>query len=458
MKWIRAAALLMSILVLSSCGKTEESSLVMQGEESLTVTTSATIPEDSQVQTTEGTTGSQSGAVTTTTTTGSTTEETTTTPPILTQKPKDAILAAQDSVEVYTALTLAELIGDTNVQLLNGSSKVVTDQTGTFEIAVEYCFEGAQYAHALSYTVVDTTAPLLLNAGWTVYLKQGAAFHLEEHVGYADQYDRKPVLTYTGMVNTGVCGTYPITASVTDASGNATVWDLTIKVVEKLPSGGGGNSSSLSFDTLIQNYAAENVCFGIDVSKWQSEIDFEAVKRAGCSFVIMRIGYFYDDIAMDEYYLRNMEKARAAGLKVGVYLYTRANTEAEVRENVRWIAKQLNGQQLDFPVVFDWESFSQFQQYEMSVHDLNALFVLFAKELEAHGYSAMLYSSKFPLETFWYPQTEYPVWLAHYTDQTDYQGDYVMWQMSCTGRIPGISGAVDLNILYTDRAERFWKP
>ncbi len=453
MKWIRAAALLISICLLSSCGKNKEASSVLQGEEHLSVTTT-TASGDAEIHTIVGSDeGSESTDITTGITT--TTEATATEPPILTQKPEGAILAVQEPVEVYTELTLEELIGETNVELLNGSSIVAAEQTGIFAIAVEYRFEGAQYAHSLSYTVADTTAPLLLNAGWTVYLKQGDAFDLKEHVGYADQYDRNPKLTYTGTVNTDVCGTYPITASVTDASGNATVWDLDIKVVEKLPSGG-NSGGSLSFDTLMQNYAAENVCFGIDVSKWQGEIDFEAVKRAGCSFVIMRIGYFYDDIAMDEYYLRNMKKARAAGLKVGVYLYTRANTEDEVRENVRWITKQLEGQSLDFPIVFDWESFSQFQQYEMSIHDLNELFVLFAKELETQGYSAMLYSSKYPLETFWYPQTEYPVWLAHYTDQTDYAGEYVMWQMSCTGRISGISGAVDLNILYTDRAKQFW--
>ena len=78
------------------------------------------------------------------------------------------------------------------------------------------------------------------------------------------------------------------------------------------------------------------------------------------------------------------------------------------------------------------------------------LFELFNSEMENYGYSAMLYSSKNFLNNFWYVKNDYPVWLAHYTDSTDYVGDYDMWQMSCYGKIDGINADVDLNILYTD--------
>lgn len=375
-------------------------------------------------------------------------EPETTAPLVETTPPEGAVLTAKP-VEVYTALTLGQLLEDTNVQLANGDTTLDTSLTGTFEVTVSYTYEGKSYAHPLSYTVEDTTAPLLLNAGWGAVVEQGETFALTQHVGYADNYDPVPILTYTGTVDTNVCGVYPLTATVTDASGNATSWELSIEVVEEeiTPP---DNASRLSFDSFTQQYAGENVRFGIDVSKWQGDIDFEAVKAAGCSFVIMRMGHYYDEIVMDEYYLANMEKARAAGLEVGVYLYTTANTEEEVRENARWIAEQLDGQPLDFPVVFDWESFSRFQQYAMSIHDLNCLFEIFAEEMEQYGYSAMLYGSKNYLNNFWYDHDDHPVWLAHYTDRTDYAGDYVMWQMSSRGRIDGITGDVDLNILYTD--------
>ncbi|MGN0612292.1 MAG: GH25 family lysozyme, partial [Porcipelethomonas sp.] len=232
-------------------------------------------------------------------------------------------------------------------------------------------------------------------------------------------------------------------------------WELTVEVTDNIPVYE-DNNTRLSFDSLKQQYGETGVKFGIDVSKWQGDIDYEAVKNAGCSFVIMRIGHYYDEIGMDEYYKANMDAAKAAGLDVGVYIYTTANTTEEIKENAAWIAEQLDGQPLDFPVVFDWEDFSNFQQYEMSINDLNELFELFASEMEKYGYSSMLYSSKNFLNNFWYEQTEYPVWLAHYTDKTTYAGDYVMWQMSCFGRIDGIEGDVDFNILYTDRSLHFF--
>ncbi len=373
-----------------------------------------------------------------------------TAPPVKHEQPEGAVLSVREKIEVYEQLTVSDLFTDTNVQLTNGDEPLDTSKTGNLTTAIAYTYEDEQYEHSLQYTVSDTTPPLMLNGGWGSEVELGDTFDLTEHIGFADNYDPKPMLTYTGQVDTSVCGSYPLRATVTDSSGNVTSWELSIKVVEEAKTYQ-TSSPALTFDTLMQDYAGENVQFGIDVSKWQQNIDFEAVKNAGCDFVMMRMGYFYDEIAMDQYYLQNMERAKAAGLDVGVYIYTTANTEEEARMNARWIVEHLNGQELDFPVVFDWESFSHFQQYEMSIHDLNMLFLAFADELEQSGYSAMLYSSRNFLQNFWYEQKEYPVWLAHYTRETDYEGEYVMWQMSSKGRIHGITGDVDLNILYTDK-------
>lgn len=375
---------------------------------------------------------------------------TTTDPEIFHEPPENAVLAVSDSVEVYDEITLSELLTDTNVQLENGGTVVDTSETGNFDIEISYTFDGRMYEHAISYSVADTTPPVLLNSGWNAVVERGDTFDLNNYVGFADNYDRSPTLTYTGYVDTNVCGIYPITAAASDFSGNTTSWELSIEVVDEIPVPP-DNNARLSFDSLTQQYAGDNVRFGIDVSTWQGDIDFEAVSAAGCSFVIMRIGYYYDELTMDSYYLDNMAKAKAAGLDVGVYIYTTANSEEEILENARWIAENLGGQELDFPVAFDWENFSNFQKYEMSIHDLNNYFELFADEMEKYGYSAMLYSSKNFLNNFWYDHSEYPVWLAHYTDETDYTGEYSMWQMSCFGRINGIAGDVDFNILYTDK-------
>lgn len=365
--------------------------------------------------------------------------------------PEGAYFTMKENVGVFEMITLVELLGETNVHIEDGLDLIDTSSAGLHTKEILFTYEGVLYSHEISYTVSDTTKPVILNSGSSSYVIKDTPFVLYDFVGYADNCDPSPVLTYTGDVDTSVCGAYPITATVTDSSGNSVTWNLTVNVVtaNDYPQPVDDNAR-LSFETFKERYAADNVRFGIDVSKWQGDIDFEAVKNAGCSFVIMRMGHYYDNPVMDEYYRSNMEKAQAAELDVGIYIYTTANTEEEIKENAQWISTVLDGKELDFPVVFDWEDFTTFQQYEMSIADLNGYFELFADEMERYGYSAMLYSSKNFLNNFWYEHNQYPIWLAHYTNETDYTGRYDMWQTTCYGRIDGIAGDVDFNILYTD--------
>ena len=83
----------------------------------------------------------------------------------------------------------------------------------------------------------------------------------------------------------------------------------------------------------------------------------------------------------------------------------------------------------------------------MNISDLNSIYAAFADELSKSGYSSMLYSSKNFLEFFWTNDYHRPVWLAHYVDQTDYAGEYMIWQR-CYGKIAGINADTDFNILY----------
>lgn len=295
----------------------------------------------------------------------------------------------------------------------------------------------------------DDVPPIVLNQGGG-YLLTGDAFDINDYVGFGDDYDDKPKLSYTGTVDVNTPGAYTLTATAEDASGNTTSWELTVTVVDEIPEEP-DNAPRIAFDDFAAQYGGAGKSLGIDVSKWQGDIDFQAVKDAGCSFVIMRIGSDYDEIVMDSTYQQNMAAAKAAGLQVGVYFYSTGNSEEKIRAEANWIAAQLDGQPLDFPVAFDWESFSNYQKYEMSIHKLNQLYEIFREELAAQGYDTMLYSSKNFLYNFWYGHEDSPTWLAHYTDETDYTGDYAIWQMSSRGRIDGIAGDVDLNILYMDK-------
>ena len=90
---------------------------------------------------------------------------------------------------------------------------------------------------------------------------------------------------------------------------------------------------------LSQIMHGENCRYGIDVSKWQGDIDFNAVRNAGCSFVLMRIGSGADSISKDQYYDNNIQNATIAGLDVGVYFYSTANNEYDARFQADWIAE-----------------------------------------------------------------------------------------------------------------------
>ncbi len=353
-----------------------------------------------------------------------------------------------EAFEVFTAVTVQEFVTDCNVELTAPEVLLDTETPGTHEIAIPYRQGRRTGELTLSYSVVDTTPPVVLNDGSDAYVLTGQPFEPDSLVGYADNCDPHPVLTCEGAVDTNTPGTYAVTATVTDSSGNGKSWNFSVDVVDQKPADT-DNRTRVNFGDFAAAYAGEGRTFGIDVSKWQGAVDFQAVKQAGCSFVMLRAGYGGGEIKADEYFQTNLANALAAGLDTGVYFYSTARTEEEARAQAEWVIANLNGTPLQLPVAFDWESFSHFQQYGMSLHDLNALFTVFSDTLKAAGYPAMLYSSRLKLGEVWTNPAQNPVWLAHYVQHTDYTGDFLLWQQSSCGRIAGISGDVDLNIRFS---------
>lgn len=366
-----------------------------------------------------------------------------------TEKIPEPVIVGLDRVEVYDTITVADFIIESEAEIVNGDDLIDTSRTGEVEISVSYLQGDFVLEKKMSCMVEDTETPLILNTGWNPYHKTGTAFDLNDYVGFADNYDRSPVLTYEGSVDPDTAGDYPITATVTDSSGNQTSWDMCIYVVDELPNPPDTNER-IDFGDFMAAYAGEGRQFGIDVSTWQGDIDFNAVKEAGCSFVMIRIGYYYDDIVMDDHFYDNIQGARDAGLDIGVYFYTTDNSVDDIREHARWIAETLGGETTDLPIAFDWEEFTNFQKYGMNIRDLNQLYLAFSDEMGNYGYETMLYSSKNFLNNIWSSdiKNSSPVWLAHYVAETDYDGDFYIWQQSSCGRIPGIYGDVDMNIMY----------
>ncbi|MCR5213487.1 MAG: hypothetical protein K6E10_03665 [Eubacterium sp.] len=350
-----------------------------------------------------------------------------------------------------------------------GSADAVNNQTGNTSVSNSQANTNALGANATTdytglfdgRTVSDTKAPVFLILNKSPSVVKGTVFNVNDFIGYGDDVDRSPEVVISGEVNTDELGSYPVTVTITDHSGHSNSASLDVNVVEGSSggdsSGGSPNIDYEEFASFAGNYKNDNTSLGIDVSRWQNDIDFDKVKAAGVDFVIMRIGG-YDEGShyTDRCYYANMSGAKAAGLKVGIYWHAEESTEAEVKASVQYMMDVLDGQKLDFPIAYDWEDFAHFQSYEMSMYDLNDCYTVFAGECSKYGYNCCLYSSMNFLNNTWSLSgsalgTDIPVWLAHYTSSTSYSGEYFMWQHSSKGSVDGIGGAVDLNVLYLDK-------
>ena len=357
-----------------------------------------------------------------------------------------------DDIEVFSEVYVSDLISDTNVSIED--YQIDTDVIGKKDIEFYYTFQDTKYVYRTSVEVVDTEAPKIFGSSSRTVLV-GYEGNLCNGVTYGDNYDGQPECRIEGDIDFETAGKYDVELVVTDVSGNSTNYNVSVNVVEEIASNnnnsGGGSTSKLAFSDAYSKYKADNTELGIDVSEWQGDIDYEAVREAGATFVMMRIGVKLDsgeDPALDKKFLDNIKKAKEAGLKVGVYLYSKAKSLEEAIDEANWVLDTLDGETLDLPIVFDWEIWSNWNSYHLSFHDLNEMPKAFIKTVEEEGYEGMLYGSKFYLENFW-DGTYDNVWLAHYASSTDYEG-YMMWQFSNIGRIDGIYGDVDLNVMVVD--------
>ena len=314
-------------------------------------------------------------------------------------------------------------------------------------------YKASEKINSTAPSVPDKTKPVVFYSGASSYHLLGTDFDINDYVSYGDDTDRQPKLTYTGKVDKDKAGDYPLKATVTDASGNAVSWEMTVHVVSSLPqTSTTSNIPSMTFDEFKAKYKGSNVRYGIDVSQWQGSIDFKAVKNAGASFVFIRVGTKYDSYTLDPCFKTNLDNAIAAGLDVGVYLYTTDHTEQSARESAKWVVSQLGGKKLTMPVAFDWEELGCFQEFGASFGDINSAYTAFQSELAKSGYSTMLYGNPVTLNGIWNDsvKSSSPVWLAHYVEDTNYSGNFGIWQI-CFGRIGGIGGNTDFNLLYTDK-------
>lgn len=192
---------------------------------------------------------------------------------------------------------------------------------------------------------------------------------------------------------------------------------------------------------------------GIDISQYQGDIDWAQVKAAGFDFVFIRVGtrgYESGSIYEDERWAENLKEARAAGLDAGVYFFSGAVSEQEAEEEADYIIEKLNGEPLELGIVLDVETIGSgtSRHDDLSAEQYTADTSAFCERVKAAGYNPIVYSNIF-WEATHYDMTKignYDVWYADYmtTPQTPYM--YRFWQYTDSGTVPGINGAVDLDV------------
>lgn len=347
-------------------------------------------------------------------------------------------------LELGSKVKISDLIENINGKLIN-DNYLDTTSLKEDKIEVEYYDKSNKKNKAiLSYSVIDSTPPvIMLNSSYTVQV--GLTKKLTDIIFCADNYDKSPKRYIEGEYDLNTIGEYKLKYVAIDSSNNKSQVDFTLKVVDKMPT----NNSTSSFNEIYNIHKNDNTEIGIDVSKWQGNINWNKVKNAGATFAMIRMGYqsgYNGESFIDPYFKKNIEGATKAGLKVGVYYFSYATSVEEAVSQANWIVSQIKDYKLDLPVVFDWENWSTFNGLNLSIMDINKVSNSFLETITKNGYTPMLYGSKNYLERVWnYDGT---TWLAHYTTKTTYEGDYLMWQLCSNGRIDGINGNVDINIMY----------
>ena len=208
---------------------------------------------------------------------------------------------------------------------------------------------------------------------------------------------------------------------------------------------------------------------GIDVSKWQGNIDWSKVAKDDVSFAIIRVGnrgLSKGSISLDEYFERNIKGALANGIKVGIYFFSSSINEEEAVEDANFVIKHIKGYNITMPVVFDFEGFNDAKNrnYGMTKEQITNCCIAFQNIIKTNGYTCMLYGSQAYLpKKFDLNKLTDPLWVARYPSSTKpnsdeknfpkvsgYQDRIAIWQYASCGTVDGINARVDMNYMYID--------
>ena len=352
------------------------------------------------------------------------------------------------NIPVFSEIKVSECIKNINGKIVDDYYLDTTD-LGQKKISFKYINEEKiEIPYSFYVRIIDYNEPFI-KLGESYNVNVGYDGSLLEDIMCADNYDDKPKCEIVGEYDTSKEGTYFLKMVASDSSGNKN--EKSFKLVVSSPQNGSSNNYFKNFSDIKARHKKENTKVGIDISSWQGEIDFSKLKNAGVEFAIIRIGstkgisgkYF-----LDSTFIRNIEGLTENNIPVGVYFYSYAKNKKEAQANAEWVIKNLKNYNLSLPIFYDWENWEFYNKFNLSFYHLTENALEFIKVVEKNGYTGGLYSSKYYLNNVW-SKIQKPVWVAHYTDDvSSYENEYVFWQICNNGKVDGIDGFVDIDIMY----------
>lgn len=191
---------------------------------------------------------------------------------------------------------------------------------------------------------------------------------------------------------------------------------------------------------------------GVDLSEFQENVDFNAMREAGIDFLMMRLGfrsYGAGRLVVDEYARNYIKEAHEAGMQVGGYFFSQAVTVEEAIEEAEFALEIIKGLPLELPIAFDWEYIGDYARTaETDKETVTACTKAFCDRITEAGYKPMFYSNQVMSDSHFdlVDLQDHPMWLAMYDQPMTYPHRMVMWQYTSAGTVPGYDGAVDMDI------------
>lgn len=211
--------------------------------------------------------------------------------------------------------------------------------------------------------------------------------------------------------------------------------------------------------TVMRYYGSDGTAvssLAVDVSSYQTELDWNLLRQAGVTIAMIRVGYrgygAEGKLKEDDMFRTHIEGAKAAGIRVGIYFFSQATSYEEGVAEAQFAMNSAREYALDLPIVIDTEELlvEDARTANLSVDARTDAIVGFCETVKNAGHTPMIYSNR-----NWFVQNldmtrlgEYKLWLAQYANQPDFPYLYSGWQYTGTGRISGIDQDIDMNVWF----------